>query len=94
MQTESLPATDPDRFRFVERLIDDCDRCMPIIAGRCGRAMIDGARHPEMGWRHAVAMGVPVPAMIRGDRGQLPLEKREATPEGRGRLARFNAGVE
>lgn len=94
VQMESFPAADEDQFEFIKALIDKCDYYVLIVAGRYGTPAKDGVSFTEKEYRYAVAKGIPVLAMLHGNRGQIPAELSEDTTEGKKRLALFVAEVE
>lgn len=94
VQMESFPAADEDQFEFIKALIDKCDYYVLIVAGRYGAPAENGLSYTEKEYRYAVSKGIPVLAMLHGDRGSIPANKSEDSAEGKKRLAAFVAAVE
>ena len=91
---ESFPAADEDQFAFIKALIDKCDYYVLIVAGRYGTPAEDGMSYTEKEYRYAVSKGIPVLAMVHGDRGSIPANRSEDSAEGKKRLSAFVAAVE
>lgn len=89
VQMESFPAADEDQFSFIKTLIDKCDYYVLIVGGRYGTLADDGMSYTEKEYRYAVSVGVPVLVMLHGNRGSIPFNKSEDSPEGKKRLAAF-----
>lgn len=94
VQMESFPAADEDQFDFIKALIDQCDYYVLIVAGRYGTPAEDGMSYTEKEYHYAVSKGIPVLVMLHGDRGSIPSNMSEETPEGKRRLAKFVSEVE
>lgn len=94
VQMESFPAADEDQFEFIKALIDKCDYYVLIVAGRYGTPAEDGMSYTEKEYRYAVTKGIPVLVMLHGDRGNIPANKSEDSPEGKKRLFEFVKTVE
>ena len=94
VQMESFPAADENQFDFIKALIDKCDYYVLIVAGRYGKPAEDGMSYTEKEYHYAVSKGIPVVAMLHGDRGSIPASMSEDTAEGRKRLTSFVAEVE
>lgn len=94
VQMESFPAADEDQFEFIKALIDKCDYYVLIVAGRYGTPAEDGMSYTEKEYRYAVSKGIPVLAMLHGDRGSISNNKTEESDAGKRRLASFISEVE
>lgn len=94
VQMESFPAADEDQFEFIKALIDKCDYYVLIVAGRYGTPADGGMSYTEKEYRYAVSKGIPVLVMIHGNRGNIPANKSEDSPEGKARLAEFVKAVQ
>jgi Domain of unknown function (DUF4062) len=94
VQMESFPAADEDQFEFIKALIDKCDYYVLIVAGRYGTPADDGMSYTEKEYRYAVSKGIPVLVMLHGDRGNIPVNKSEDSPDGKARLTNFVKAVQ
>ncbi|MFD1882922.1 DUF4062 domain-containing protein [Paracoccus pacificus] len=94
VQMESFPAADENQFEFIKALIDKCDYYVLIVAGRYGTPADDGMSYTEKEYRYAKSKGIPVLAMLHGERGSIPVNKSEDTADGKNRLAAFVSEVE
>jgi Domain of unknown function (DUF4062) len=45
---ELFPASNDEQFKFIKRVIDDCDYYVVIVAGRYGSVTTDGVSFTEM----------------------------------------------
>ena len=94
VQMESFPAADEDQFEFIKALIDKCDYYVLVVAGRYGALADDGMSYTEKEYRYAVSKGIPILAMLHGDRGSISANKSEDSADGKKRLDAFIAAVE
>lgn len=94
VQMESFPAVDQDQFDFIKSLIDKCDYYILLIAGRYGTPAEDGISYTEKEYHYAVGKGIPVLAMLHGDRHGLPANRCETTDKGKASLDAFIKCVE
>lgn len=94
VQMESFPAADEDQMDFIKSLIDACDYYILIIGGRYGALADDGMSYTEKEYRYAVSIGVPVLALLHGDRQDIVASKSENSEIGRDKLDAFIKEVE
>lgn len=78
---ELFPAADEEQLQFIQRVIDDCDYYILILAGRYGSVDEEGISYTEREFDYAVKQGVPVLAFVHSNPASLPDEQRESEQE-------------
>jgi len=91
---ELFPAANEDQWSLIEKVIDDCDYYILILAGRYGSCGPDGISYTEMEYRYAISREKPVIAFVHRTPDQIVQGKCESTQEGRQKLDAFRALVE
>lgn len=86
---EQFPASGMSQMEYIEKILDDCDYYILIIAGRYGSLDTDGVGFTEKEFDYAVSKGIPVISFIFKDIGKLISEKCERTVEGQEMLKKF-----
>lgn len=86
---EQFPASGMSQMEYIEKILDDCDYYVLIIAGRYGSLDKDGVGFTEKEFDYAITKGIPVMSFIFKDIGKLISEKCERTVEGQERLSKF-----
>lgn len=87
---ELFPAADDDSWTVIKSVIDDCDYCVLIVAGRCGSVHPEtGKAYTQMEYEYAMETKKPIIALIHANTGSLPASKTEQSDEGRTRLFAF-----
>lgn len=86
---ELFPAASIGQWKLIQRIIDECDYYIVIIAGRYGSLSETQLGYTEMEFDYAVAAGKPVIGFYHSSVETLPLSKSEKTDAGRERLRRF-----
>src|ERR1700722_3998874 len=86
---ELFPAFDEQQWKFIQRVIDDCDYYLLIIGGRYGSLDADGGGYTEKEFDYAVSRGLKVVALIHNEPENIPLGKSEIDPNLRARLDEF-----
>jgi nucleoside 2-deoxyribosyltransferase len=61
---ELFPAADEEQFSYIRQIIDECDYCILVIAGRYGSIAADGISFTEKEYDYAVAKKIPILAFI------------------------------
>ena len=69
---ELFPAADEEQLKFIQRVIDDCDYYILILAGRYGSLDDEGVSYTEREFDYAVKQGIPVLAFLHSDLSSLP----------------------
>lgn len=90
---ELFPAASLDQWTLIQRVIDDCDYYIVIVAGKYGSRGADGRSYTEMEFDYAVATGKPVIGFFHEDLDTLPGAKLEKSEAARKRLTAFAAKV-
>jgi hypothetical protein len=67
---ELFPAADEEQWKFIQRVIDDCDYYVLLLGDRYGSLAADGMSYTEKEFDYAVSKTIPVIAFLRSpDRG-------------------------
>jgi uncharacterized protein DUF4062 len=90
---ELFPATDEEQWRFIERVIGDCDYYVLIIAGRYGSLTAEGVSFTEKEFDCFLEKAIPVLAFIHADAGTLMANKRELDKDAVEKLEAFKQRV-
>jgi hypothetical protein len=61
---EGFPAIDIEQFKYIQKVIDQCDYYVLIVAGRYGSLSSDGTSFTEREYRYAVESGKIVIAFV------------------------------
>ena len=92
---ELFPAADEEQLKFIQRVIDDCDYYILILAGRYGSVDAEGVSYTEREFDYAVKQGIPVMAFVHSNPATLPAaEQGDTDPERLARLAAFREKVQ
>lgn len=86
---ELFPATDNEQWKFITKVIDDCDYYLLIIGGRYGSTTSEGISYTEREFDYAVKQGIPILAFVHGDPDLIPVGKSDIAPDARQKLATF-----
>ncbi len=90
---ELFPAADEEQWRFIQRVIDDCDYYLLIIGGRYGSTTPEGISYTEKEYDYARERGLKILAFIRETIDDLPEAKTDSDAESRARLLEFRKSV-
>ncbi len=74
---EMFPAADIQQMDYIERVIDECDYYVLIIAGRYGEVDASGISYTHQEYNYAKSVGKPVLAFLRKDADQIPVGKTD-----------------
>ena len=88
---ELFPAADEEQFKFIQRIIDDCDYYILIIGGRYGSVSPAGISYTEMEYDYAQQKGIQILSFIHEDPQTLQMAETDA--ELRTRLISFREKV-
>lgn len=88
---ELFPAADDDQWTLIKRVIDDCDYCIVIIAGRYGSLGRDGKSFTQLEYEYAISRKKPVIAFLHKEPGKLPADDTEKDPEQAKKLEDFRS---
>ena len=90
---ELFPAADEEQWKFIKKVIDDCDYYLLVIGGRYGSTTDDGISYTEKEFDYAVEKGLKVVALIHDEPDDIPFGKSEQDPELRNKLIDFKNKV-
>jgi len=91
---ELFPAANEDQWSLIRRVIDECDYYVLIVGGRYGSIGPDGIGYTEKEYRYALSIDKPTIAFLHKNPGSIPVDKSEATDEGKEKLRAFRALIE
>jgi hypothetical protein len=90
---ELFPAADEEQFKFIKKIIDDCDYYILIIGGRYGSLTEDGISFTEKEHDYAQNRGLKVMAFLHSNPDEIPVGKSDIDPVIRERLKQFRNKV-
>ena len=90
---ELFPAASLDQWTLIQRVIDDCDYYVIVVAGKYGSRGPDGRSYTEMEFDYAAQSGKPIIGFYHEDLDLLPGAKLEKSDDARKRLADFTRKV-
>src|SRR3954451_18120828 len=90
---ELFPALDEEQFKFIKRVIDDCDYYLLIIGGRYGSLSAEGISYTEAEYNYAIEKDKKVIVLIRKDIDAILYNKSENNPDLRTKLDDFRRKV-
>lgn len=92
---ELFPAGSDEKWRLIQRVINECDYYLLVIGGKYGSISPDTElSYTEMEFDYAESIGKPIMAFLHGEPGQLKGEQLELEKEPREKLDAFRAKVE
>ncbi len=86
---ELFPASDGTAWELIQKVIDECDYYVVIVAGKYGSLGPDGKSFTQMEYEYAAKRGKPRLAFLHGDPGKLVRDKTETDPEKDAKLKSF-----
>ena len=78
---ESFPATNEEQFRYIQKVIDDCDYYILVIGGRYGSISDDGISYTEKEYDYAISKNKVVLAFVHESPGDFPAKVLDKDPE-------------
>lgn len=89
---EIFPAASMEQLKLIERMIDESDYYILIIAARYG-TLVPGTKisYTEREFLYARRVGKPILVFYHSSPGKVAVEKAEPNPAGRKRLQKFTA---
>lgn len=89
---EMFSASNDEQFKYIKKIIDNCDYYVLIIEGRYGSINPNtGISYTEQEYKYAISNNIPVLAFLHEDPYNLPVEKRD--DENRQKLEGFRDRV-
>lgn len=90
---EGFFAADQEQLSYIQKIIDECDYYILIIAGRYGSVDETGVSYTEKEYDYAAGKGITVLAFIHNDIDRLPAATVDTDAHTRQRLASFKERV-
>ena len=90
---ELFPAADDEQWKFIKRVIDDCDYYILIIGGRYGTLTDEGISYTEKEYDYAISIGLNVLAFVHEQPDEIAVGKSEIDPTLRHKLDQFRGKV-
>ncbi|KUH73186.1 hypothetical protein AU184_04720 [Mycolicibacterium novocastrense] len=90
---ELFPAANDDQWTLIQRVIDESDYYVVVVAGRYGSVSAEGISYTEREYDYAVEIGVPILGFVHGDPDKIEGGKLEPTETARKKLATFREKV-
>jgi len=90
---EQFPASGMSQMAYIEKMLDDCDYYILILAGKYGSLDSDGIGFTEKEFDYANSKGMPIMSFVFEDMGVLPNYRCESTDEKREKLFSFRSKV-
>ncbi len=92
---ELFPAGNDEKWRLIQRVIDECDYYVLVIGGKYGSLdPTTELSYTEMEFDYAESIGKPIMAFLHGAPGKLTGDQIELDKERREKLDAFRAKVE
>jgi hypothetical protein len=91
---EMFPAGNEDAWTMIQRVIDDCDYYLVVIAGRYGSIDVDGVSYTEKEYRYALSKNKPTIAFLHKEPGTIQVNKSELDADLAKKLQVFRELVE
>jgi hypothetical protein len=86
---ESFPATNEEQFRYIQKVIDDCDYYILVIGGRYGSVTDDGISYTEKEYEYAISKNKVVLAFVHGSPDDFPAKVLDKDPKLKEKLDAF-----
>jgi hypothetical protein len=86
---ELFPAADEEQWKFIKKIINECDYYLLIIGGRYGSTSADGISYTEKEYDYAVEKGLKIICLIHKNPDAIPVGKTEKDPEMQKKLISF-----
>lgn len=90
---EQFPASNMSQMDYIEKMLNECDYYILILAGRYGSVDVDSIGFTEKEYDYAISKGIPVMSFVIDDIGKLPNAKCESTEKLRAKLEAFRVKV-
>jgi Domain of unknown function (DUF4062) len=91
---EQFPATDEDKFEYIQRMIEESDYYIVIIRARYGSVDRNGVSYTQKEYEYAVSIGRPTLAFIYELRGELAAKELDPELEKQAKLREFISDLE
>ena len=91
---EYFPAANTDSWTYIEKLIEQCDYYVVIVAGKYGSTTAEGISYTQKEYQCAVDNGVPVLAFVHSNPAKLSENQVERDPVRSEKLKEFTTLVE
>jgi hypothetical protein len=86
---ELFPASPETVWKLIQRMIDECDYFVLLVAGKYGSMDKQGNSYTEREFDYALRTKKPIMAFVRTSTPPLPIDAREEDPKTQKKLDRF-----
>lgn len=86
---ESFPATNEEQFRYIQKVIDDCDYYILVIGGRYGSVTEDGVSYTEKEYDYAISKGKVVLTFVHESPEDFPGKVLDKSDDLKAKLEKF-----
>ena len=90
---ELFPAADDTAWKLIQKVIQECDYYLLVMAGKYGSVDGNGVSYTELEYDYAQSLGKPVMAFLHSDPEGLPQNRCEKTELAQTRLTAFAGKV-
>lgn len=90
---EQFPASGMSQMEYIEKMLNDCDYYILILAGRYGSCDENGVGYTEKEYDYAESHNIPIMSFVIRNIGDLISRRCETTDEGRNKLNAFREKV-
>ena len=86
---EQFSASDMDKMEYIERVLEDCDYYILILAGRYGSLDKDGVGDTEKEYLYAESHRIPIMSFVIKDPNNLTVDKSAKNDDEKRKLSAF-----
>jgi hypothetical protein len=91
---EMFPAANADQWTLIQRVIDESDYYVVVVAGRYGSVGAEGISYTEQEYDYAVKIGKPILGFVHGQPNTIEVGKTDQNDKAREKLTEFRKKVE
>ncbi len=86
---ELFPAANEDQWTLIQKVIDDSDYYLVVVAGRYGSQDSDDVSYTEKEYRYALQKGIPIIGFLHKEPNAIPRSKCETDAQKQAKLEQF-----
>lgn len=91
---EYFPASNSEQWKYIKKLISQCDYYLVIISGKYGSLDEKGVSYTQKEYEYAVKCDIPVAAILYKNIDELKRKQTETDPEKCNKLKKFRSLVQ